>query len=119
VDHIFTEYLYDDVVVTAEAGWGLPASYPFTMAFRMVAEEGTLEWSADEGPAPLVYPRAGEPYRLEVDPETGYQREMEYFVNCIQTGTPPERISPASARDSVLLANAERASVEQGSPVEL
>jgi predicted dehydrogenase len=119
VDHILTQYLYDDVMVTAEAGWGLPASYPFTMAFRLVAEQGTLEWSADDGPSPTVYPAEGEPYRLELSAETGYQREMAYFVRCIESGTQPERVMPASARDSIRLAAAERSSVEQGRPVQL
>lgn len=119
VDHVIASYLYDDFVCIAEGGWAMPGGFPFTMSYQVLGEKGLLTWAASEGPAPTFYPREGEPYSLEVSPETGYQREMQYFVECMESGQPPERVTPESAREAVRIVHAEAASIRTNAPVEL
>jgi predicted dehydrogenase len=48
-----------------------------------------------------------------------FEREIAYFVSCVQSGQPPTVVTPAAARLAVQTALAARASLESGQPVEL
>jgi predicted dehydrogenase len=119
VDHVLTEYLYPDFVCTVEGSFAMPTSYPFNMAFTVAGEKGLLSFSLGQDPNLLFYPAEGEPYAPEVSAETGYAREMSYFLSCMENGTQPERVSPQSAREAVRLVTAERESARNGVVVEL
>lgn len=117
VDHVVTLYFYDDFVCVAEGGWGFPGSFPFEMAFQVLGEKGCLEFSSAKSPSITFYPATGEPLHPEIPPETGYQREFAYFVDCLLNGKQPTRVLPESAMESVRIVEAERQSIANGEPI--
>lgn len=111
VDHVETSYLYKDMLCSALGGWVFPDSFPFEMGFQVLGTRGLLEFSAGKDPALRCYPREGEPYTPDYVPGTGYQNELAYFVDCIEAGKAPERVTPQSARESVRIVMAEADSI--------
>ena len=47
----------------------------------------------------------------------GWQRELDYFINCVSAGKPVERCLPDSSRVSIALALLERRAVQTGRAV--
>ncbi len=119
VDHVFTEYLYDDFACVAEGGWAMPGGFPFQMAFQVLGEKGVLDFSTQQDPALVFYPFDGDKYAPEVEPGVGYAREMEYFFSCIASNQSPTRVTPEDALRSVRLCLAERESAAIGLAVDL
>ncbi|MFP3904507.1 MAG: Gfo/Idh/MocA family protein [Armatimonadota bacterium] len=119
VDHVQTQYLYDDFVCTALGGWVYPESYPFNMAFEVLGEKGVLEFSVNNDPMLQFYPFDAEPVSPEYEAGTGYERELAYFMECIDSGQAPDRITPEDARDSVRMIMAEVESVNSGEQVDV
>jgi len=111
VDHVETSYLYDDLVCTAQGGWVFPGSFPFEMGFQVLGTRGLLEFSLAKDPVLRFYPTEGEPYTPEYEGGTGYDNELAYFVECIEAGQAPERVTPRSARESVRIVMAEADSI--------
>lgn len=106
---IFTTLQYDDCVVHLEGGWNLPPKTPFKMAFRAIFEKGAA--IMDGGPM-TVYPTDGDPYvpefpRMEasgggnISDLGGYYRELEYFIDCLESDRPTTLCTPESSRDSL------------------
>ncbi len=111
VDHVETSYLYGDMVVTAQGGWVMPDSFPFEMGFQVLGTRGLLVFSLANDPALQFYPFDGEPMAPEYEAGTGYENELAYFVECIEAGRAPERVTPQSARESVRIVEAEADSI--------
>ena len=116
-DYVFTTYLYDDLVCTAEGGWAMPQSVPFEMGFQVLGDKGLLELSLAKDPPLTFYPVEGEPYSPDYAEQTGYEREIVYFVDCIENDRPPQRVTPQSAREAVKLVLAEHKSAQSGEVV--
>ncbi len=117
VDHVITTYLYDDLICVAEGGWAMPDSVPFEMGFQVLGEKGLLELSMAKDPPLIFYPSEGEPCSPQVVEGTGYDRELTYFVECMENDRPPQRVTAQSARQSVELIMAERQSAQSGEVV--
>jgi predicted dehydrogenase len=113
IDHVVATYAYSDGrYAVLEGGWTFAAPRPFEMAIIVNGEHGTLEWSSLAGSDVLYYTGS----RVERIPCDGdaYQRELDYFIDCVRTGRPVDRCSPISSRTSVILAWLERRAVETG-----
>ncbi|MDN5362358.1 MAG: UDP-N-acetylglucosamine 3-dehydrogenase [Moorella sp. (in: firmicutes)] len=120
--HVVSNLVYDNGALAGlEAGHLMPASYPFTTGYRLVGEEGAVEFlSPREGEKQvLVYNGDGVttlrgadlPPVLAGDP---YAEELAHFVDCLLTGA-PFRVSPAEARLAVATALKLRESANRGS----
>jgi predicted dehydrogenase len=118
IDHVVATYAYPDGrYAVLEGGWVFHAPWPFEMAITVVGELGTLDWSLVRGPEVLSYTGGQEPEKLAVAGESGWVREVDYFVDCVRQGRPVERCLPTSSRASIALALLERDSIEQDRPV--
>jgi len=132
--HIFTTYHFPDVSVVAEGGWNYPAQWGFQMAFQAIFENGAVEYDSVATPTLGVtlgdQPRQPLPYR---DPGAGsfsvaggnlsalggYYNELEYFVECLNCGRPPEIATGRQALASVRIALAEIESAATGKTIAL
>ena len=115
VDHVMTQYVYDnDAVILAEGGWGMPATYPFEMAFEALGEKGCLKFSTSDSPMLCFMPFSGSASTPECRAATGYLQELEYFTQCLAANTPPTRVTAFEAREAVRLVHAEKESVAKG-----
>lgn len=97
-----------------EASWAQPSSRPFTVELEFAGSDGLVEFDT----------AAESPYAAWADDETvesplaktGYRRQLEHFVDCLETGSAPA-VTPADAIESLRLALAAERSTERGEPV--
>jgi predicted dehydrogenase len=127
-DHMLTTVDYGAAQGMAEGSALMPASFPFTMALRVICERGAAELSFRaagaqvDSPAEarlLAYAGDGPPRQLAVAPGDAYEREVAAFVECVRAGQPPAQGTSAQARLAVRLALAARDSAETGLVVQL
>lgn len=112
VSQIFTTMTFGKTVVHLEGGWNLPSNAPFKMAFRAIFERGAA--IMDAGPL-TVYEDGKDPVTPKMTSMAakggggnisdlgGYFFELKYFYDCLASGEPLDRITPASSRESLAL----------------
>jgi len=96
-------YYGDGMVATISGGWHHPKSYPFSMEYTVVADQGTVEYSSAGREQPTLYRADGEKEILPLSDLDGYQAEIEYFLDCAEAGKEPEICSPKESADAVRL----------------
>jgi predicted dehydrogenase len=117
---------YGGVGAHVEGGWMMKGDFPFTCGFRILGEEGVLEWSSRAGVNieerekvnPLIIYKNGETKKeIEVRGEDPYYLELKYFIDCIESGEPINRGTSEQAILALQLALAARSSAEKGEAV--
>jgi predicted dehydrogenase len=120
IDHVFATYGYaDGRYAMLEGGWMYHAPRPFEMGITVCGETGALEWSSREGPNVRLYGDTAEVQIIGCADETGWTRELDYFMGCVLAGRPVERCLPESSRTSIALALLERQAIESGKVLRL
>ncbi len=120
LDHVVTQYHHPDVpLLVAEGGWAMSKGYGFKMRYSVNFENATAVF--DLGAVnPLTLQRPGKsPETVALDHQMGYAHEIEYFLDCLKVGQKPERVTLASAAESVRLIEAEVESATRGETVRL
>lgn len=103
----------DHVTGTVTASYRLPQGFPFFMGFRIIGEQGMIEFDGRQGGLTLF--AEGEQQQLTVDgsrvfsqdtceARDGFSEEIAYFLHCIRNNEPPVRACPEDARDSLAMA---------------
>ena len=116
LDHILTSYGYGKGrLVTAEGGWEYAAAFPFTMAFSIAMEKGTLVLGPDM--VLKLCRKGGGSEDLKVPAGDGYSLELAHFIQCIVKGRPSDVVSPESALQSLRLVEHEVRSAKTGKVV--
>lgn len=109
-DNVHAIYRYGaGITVAAQASWGATA---FSMGYQAIFENAVME-TIDNG-AGVMIRRVGmsdEPVALASD--TGHERELAYFTECILHDREPERCLPESTLDSLRIVTAEIVSAER------
>lgn len=115
IDHVFASYDYaDGVLVQIEGSWLYRPPRPFEMALCAVGETASAEWSSRTPRELLLYAGDAEAQRIDCGADTGWPREVDYFIECVRSGRPPERCLPESSRMSIAVTLMERESIEAG-----
>ena len=103
VDVITAELHYPGLTAVITGGWHHPKSYPFSMEYTVVAEQGTVDYSS-LGRDPTLYGQDGEVEPLPMAQQDGYRAEIEYFLDCCRRGERPSLCPPEESADAVALA---------------
>jgi predicted dehydrogenase len=118
IDHVVTQYHYDDVpLVVAEGGWAFAPGFNFTMQYAVNFEKASAVFDLAAKDPLMLYDRAQKPQAVELEPGMGYDHEIAYFLNCIKTGRPPQVVTLQDAAYAVKIVEAERQSVLTGKTV--
>jgi len=118
IDHLITQYQYGDVpLVTAEGGWAMANEYPFRMQYTVNFERATAVFDSAAQSALMLYESGQKPRALELDPIMGYQREIEYFIQCVKENRPPTTVTLEDGAEAVRMVEAEVESIRTGWPV--
>ena len=90
--------------VIIEGGWHAAGPYPFSMAFTIAGESGTLEFNSAH--LPLTLSRAGAKATeiLSVPDIDGFQQEIRYFAECVASNRQPEKCPPRESATAVKVA---------------
>jgi predicted dehydrogenase len=103
IDCITAQFHYPELTAVISGGWHHKKSFPFSMEYTVVCDEGTIEYSS-AGCPPALYGGDGTKTELPAEGKDGYLAEIEYFVQCCVEGKPPERCPPAESAAAVKLA---------------
>jgi predicted dehydrogenase len=103
-EHIFSNFIYGDIVVNTEASWAYPTgSLPFIMAFTALFENGVITYDSGQKEtfrvfdeetgkwfAPMMKYPAIEPIGTggNVPAIYGYVNELNYFLDCVKNDKP-------------------------------
>jgi predicted dehydrogenase len=107
-----------------DGGMMMPESYPFSSRLEALCERGAVEYAFRAGGRSVemgagqneltLFRNDGEPRRLTPPQSDPYAAECAYFIDCVRTGQPATRATPAEARAALAVALAARDSLEQG-----
>jgi predicted dehydrogenase len=104
VDVITAELHYSSgLTAVITGGWHHPKSYPFSMEYTVVTENGTAEYSS-LGCPPTLYLADGGVEKLATKEQDGYRAEIEYFLDCCRCGESPNLCPPEDSANAVALA---------------
>jgi len=124
VDHVMTQYLYEGKdgaaapMVSAEGTWAYDAAYEFRMEYTVNFERATAVYDLRAADKLVLY-EGGQKRAIELGERMGYDIEIEYFLNCIATGTDPTTVTLADAARAIRIVEAEEKSVRSGEIVRL
>ena len=95
----------------------MPRGYPFVMSLSMLFTHGLVEFDSREKPSLKVW-REGRPVAQPRMPaKSGYQIEVDYFVDCVRHGRQPAVVTGKAAFEALRLALASRQSLDTGHEV--
>jgi predicted dehydrogenase len=104
IDIILAEFHYPSIgTVAITGGWHHPKSYPFSMEFTIVGDNGTLDYSSEGRPLAL-YAADGEKQVVDTGEADLFTEELRYFAHCVTRGQRPERCPPEESAMAVKLA---------------
>ena len=119
IDHLATQFIYDDVpLVTAEGGWTLADGYGFSMQYTCNFENATADYDLARE-QPLRLSQNGQSEAIDLGPGFGYAAELRYFCDCVKKGQRPTVVTADDAVRSIKLVEAEVKSVRSGEIVRL
>lgn len=115
IDHLFTNYNFDDgTLIMAEGGWAPAKNTPFEMSFQIVCEKGTIRLS--ETGYSIIYEngKIEEPKPAKENLPTGWHVEIDYFLSSILNKKQPDKyLNTAEMRDSIAIIEAEELSINE------
>jgi predicted dehydrogenase len=116
IDHLTTFYHYPGGPhIVAEGGWAMAKGFGFEMTYCVNFEHATAVFDFSKKDAPLtLFERGKEPEAVELEPGMGYVPQLAYFIDCIQAGQAPRRVTLRDAVQSLLIIEAEEQSAKTG-----
>ncbi|NLX20149.1 MAG: Gfo/Idh/MocA family oxidoreductase [Phycisphaerae bacterium] len=107
-----------NVHVNIIGGWAYHAPFPFNMEFCIRCEKATLHYDMQEGKPLTIYTAAGKVIVPKVPAGTGWERELDYFLKCVEKNEKPTVVTAQSSLESVRLIDAEMRSIAAGKAVD-
>lgn len=107
-----------------DGGMMMPDSYPFSSELHLLGSGGAAEYrfrgegpDIDGGPGRndlWLFPDDGPASQLSVPVANAYEAEIDYFVDCITSGRPADRATPAAGAQALRVALAVARSLDAG-----
>ncbi len=113
IDHVITLYHFDDgKLVEAEGSWAQARDVPFEMSFQMIFEKATVRLMAEGF---RIYWKDGRVEAPQVEATTGWHKELQYFIDCVEKGVTPDKYQTFdSVLDGFKVVMAEQQSINEG-----
>ena len=105
---------YANASATVRGSVMMPRQFPFTMSLKVLCERGAVEFAYRAGGAEIDTGSSStfkvftddSAYALETDVYDAYDRQAEYFAECVRHNKKPSLGTPQQARLAIALANA-------------
>jgi Predicted dehydrogenases and related proteins len=97
----------------------MPQGYPFTARFKILFSEGCIEYDCNQKNTLAVYHKGKQPEYPDFEGQDGYQKEVDYFVDCIISKKAGTIVRPEDARNALVLALKTKESIETKKSIEL
>lgn len=113
----------------AEVSFTQQTGYPFSFSVNIVGSKATVEYSYSAGAT--IADRSGSKcemkiWRKDVGLETykvqeydAYQKQLEYYIDCLKEGRQPEIITPEQSYDVICMIEAVKESADKGQVISL
>lgn len=106
-DYISSDLIYDGFTVSAEATW-YNANLPFEASYLAVFQNGFVKFKDDkifknDTEINLNLESTEADTGINLSNTDGYAAEIEYFINCVKSNTPPQLVTPESSKASISL----------------
>jgi len=103
VDIVSANLFYEGgLSVLVTGGWHHRKAYPFSMEYTVTADGATFDYNSLRDTAG-VFDASGETRPLAVPTQDGFEAEMQYFVDCCESGKRPEACPPEESARAVKL----------------
>ena len=121
IDHVITLYeTASEAVISAEGSWAMTEGFGFNMAYTVNFEKATVDFDIARSEDPLRVYRPGlDAESITCEGGDGYIGEMDYFLRCIESNTPPSIVTLDDGLGSVRICEAEEKSALEKRRVEL
>lgn len=121
IDHVVANYDYgNDLLISAEGGWGAAKTIPFEMSFLIICEKATVQ--LDNNGYKIHWENGTVETPQVADPAlpTGWHQELAYFVQCVKNGVKPDKYQNLEeVVDSFRMVMAEQDSIDQKKTITL
>lgn len=116
---VFVALEYEGASAVVEGSGIMPLSFPFSTSLRVVGDTGAIDlgwyWGGEYPISEIkLYPQHGEPERPQTPKYDPYTAECRHFVDSVLGKAEPGILDIQVACDSLNVALAARASLEQG-----
>ena len=106
-DFIVSELVYDDCVVSAEAGW-YNYKLPFVASYTAIFQDGIVEYKNEKlyncgAEIKIDKPESGKDTGINISSDNAYEAEIRYFISCIENSESPKLVTPDSSHNSIKL----------------
>jgi predicted dehydrogenase len=119
IDHLATNYIYDDVpLVIAEGGWAMTDGFGFMMQYTVNFEKATADFDLARE-QPLKVSQGGKTEAIDCGPGFGYAAELRYFLDCVGKGERPSIVTADDGVRSIKIVEAEVKSARSGETVRI
>jgi predicted dehydrogenase len=103
IDSLTAHLYYADIPsVVVTGGWHHKNSYPFSMQYTIVTDGATFEFNFPPGEV-TMYRADGEAEPMKLPEQDGFEAELEYFLQCCETGAKPALCPPEDSATAVKL----------------
>lgn len=121
IDHVITLYeTASEAVISAEGSWAMTEGFGFNMAYTVNFEKATVDFDIARSEDSLRVYRPGlDAESITCEGGDGYIGEMDYFLRCIESNTPPSIVTLDDGLGSVRICEAEEKSALEKRRVEL
>jgi UDP-N-acetylglucosamine 3-dehydrogenase len=112
-----------------EGGWLFKGAWPFTQEHRILGEGGAAQWRSRMGKniegrmradsVVGIYRDGAEAEFPAWEKRDPFEREVEYFLDCVRSGRSPEIVRPIDALRALQVSVAAIHSAESSRPVEI
>jgi UDP-N-acetylglucosamine 3-dehydrogenase len=118
---------YANAAASVQGSVMMPRRFPFTMTLKVLCERGAVELMYRAGGAEIGTGSSSvvtvftddNAYVLDTASYDAYEKQAEYFVECIRQNKKPTHGTPQQARLAVALSNAARSSCEKNKMVKI
>jgi len=120
IDSVQAVYNYPGrLTATVLADWSYQGDFPFNMEFCIRCDKATLAYSMQSGQPLTVYTDDGKQLQPQLPTGGGYEREIDYFLNCIEQKKKPRIVTAKSSLETLRVLDRELKSIETGRIVKL
>lgn len=115
IDHLVTQYHYDDIpMVVADGGWSFASPYPFKMRYSVTFDSGVTADFDLGGKESLVVYHNGKAEPIKCEEIDGWLGEIRYFVDCVAKNTRPTLVTAEDGLIAMQVIEAEKRSIASG-----
>jgi len=120
IDYVSTQYIYNQAqraIVHAEGTWDLQEGYGFSMSYTANFENATLNYVLADEETLMLFVAGDEPKNVELPDGMGYEFEIRECVDTILENRSTDMNLLNQAADSLVIIEAEQASIKYCSVV--